>query len=358
MDKVFHCIKYRNILIGTINFTSSGQIRTNLANYRTRAIKNRMACFCTTSPNERLFASKQLDGWQDFYTDKGDKLFIAPQCRIARDLFRNSGYKITRDRENADRVVIPALPIEKQFLYFDVVMYDTESSSLYLLTVNRNEEYRRNLGTFSENDFQNVKFYFDNNFNFGNIQWFQDNFCDKAICEFLPQYEDYKSILTGQLSKDYVFEQNVEVDCPIEINLDTLHVWKYCKDEEILAKAICNSNWKDYPALLCVFLEEKCPHIEYFGGRNTKLVLDQIGYDRNMNLDSMLADRTIEPKDWNLLQDYIMDELGVSESGGYIDRESANENKQCLKLVRDRRVVAPLKINTPLLYENISSMLK
>jgi hypothetical protein len=132
-------------------------------------------------------------------------------------------------------------------------------------------------------------------------------------------------------------------------------LWERRTDYNLLTKTICASDWKDYPVTLCYLIAKHQSGLAFFVDDKMKFVLDQIGYSKRKSFKDMIAGRVIEPKDWNMLQSYLLDKLGVPDSGGFIATHMLRANGISIDsgLLRTKVAVAPLKIDTPQTYENI-----
>ena len=114
----------------------------------------------------------------------------------------------------------------------------------------------------------------------------------------------------------------------------------------MLAKAICQSNWQEYPATLCLFLK-KHPNFYTSSNTNFQLIAYQINY-ANGSFASLWNGKTIQPKDWNLLQAWCMHKLNAPEEGGIVNKDLfRNTSNDVKNLIRRATVVKPLYITTP-----------
>lgn len=355
---MFYVEKYSHLYIGTITLhnssygTESYYARVGMSEHAGQAIRNKMACFSFTERDPAIpFLSKRARN----YCNVGEKFFISSKCKTSRDLFRTSGYKIVRDRENADKTILRALPHVKArtTFVFDLAVRNC-NNDLMLLTVKK--EYDDNWTEITAAELAAIKYHFDSSSSI-----IGDGVFPKTKATLLPIDDDYEKYLSSDISyftsHPFMFELDVPLSCPVEINLETLSLWKHCYDNELIAKAICNSNWQKYPCTLACFLSEEKTMIKYFGGANFKMILDQIGFDPYSSLSHILSGRIIEPDDWNLLQAYIMDKAGVPENGGYVSTDHPEITEDYLQLSRKRYVVAPLRLSAPMTFENIQSLL-
>ena len=345
--------EYDKILIGTLKIDSQGNVSNSMSYFnRGREYKHKLACFLPTGRGVSLascFIEGKLRTWP---SSDWKRVYISSDCRTPRDLIRNSGYKIVRDASAAQMTVIPALEYNTPKLYYDLLAYDSSDKSLMLFTVNRWDNIASNsIYNTDEYVFEKLKEFL---LGFkGNIEIYQTDIKDKAIVQFLPKYKEYREILDEMHSgRIYVSETRLKIDAPTKISVETLTVWKNYSDFELLAKSICNSDWKDYPITLLVFLSIEFPTIYLYGGDAMKLVLKQIGFERYSSLNGILKDREVTPKDWDMLQDYIMSLLGISGNGGFVSFAKMREESEYERFIKRKMAVGTIRIDTPQLISN------
>lgn len=92
-----------------------------------------------------------------------------------------------------------------------------------------------------------------------------------------------------------------------------------------------------------------------------RLVVEQIGLPTDSSyydFDALIKDRVIEPDDLAMLQGWLMYELNLPEQGGYVSSDRFNNiiSNHLKPFIRCRYVVAPMKIDTPLLASQIIEM--
>ena len=349
-------IDYNELLIGTLRISPYDYISETYGVYRSREARNKLACF-TTEDDGRDLASDELSCLVGAINiTPSARLFVTSKVRTARDLFRNSNYQIVRDPERADYVVIPELPTCCLELMYDVAVLDNRSNALCLYSVERPSRMRTSqTNEFNDKDFELIKEHFKER----DVTIFGDGIKDGARVQFLPKIEEYKDMLLDVYpNRKYIFENDVTLTCPITISPEILELWSHYTEADLLAKAICNSDWKKYPFTLLYFLlKEKDEYaMQYCGGTNFKLVLDTIGYDRYTSFNTVVSGRSVEPDDWNMLQDYLMHKLHLPEMGGYITPQQYKDLEDYRKLLPFRVAVKPMKISSPIQYENLLTM--
>lgn len=357
----FAVVEYKELFTGHITFKRNGMINFAHDSVTMRDAVRKMACFRLSG--DEYGARSYIDYNMDCAAPK--KLYICPECRTPRDLFRNTGYKIVRDKESADAIVVPDASVINCMIQFaNVAFLDKENLRLYLYTANKDwMPLSDNDVRIEDGDLDKIKKAYLSNYG-------KDLSSDKYECffsevqkrfpvEFLPIIQEYKEILTGTRPKNYKYlsEGEIYINCPTEITPETLSIWHKTSDYNILANSIAASNWRDYPVTLFMFVSIFKPNVSHYGGQKFKLVLDSIGYNYYESIDKLLLGRIIQPDDWNMFQEFLMTYLGVPEDGGFGKKKGGPENN-VLKYVRSRIAIKPLKINTPTSWENIKEMLK
>ena len=280
---------------------------------------------------------------------KTERIFVSGDCKTNRDLFRNTGYKITRDKQNAEAIIFPALPQYYDMFQVnaDVAAYDPASESLYLFVMTN---------AYGQT---NPKVSFDDTAKLAVTEFFTEQgmevvfVCYTRRAYFMRPCEEWREILEERKVRDsygytidYISETRLPLDLPIDINLETLQIWENERDSDMLAKAICQSNWQEYPATLCLFLKK---HPNFYSSSNTnfQLITYQINY-ANGSFGSLWSGKTIQPKDWNLLQAWCLHKLNAPEEGGIVNKDLFRNTSNDVKtLVRRATIVKPLYITTP-----------
>lgn len=345
----FKLIDYNQLRVGHINFTGETRFTDSSTQYRSYPIRNGIACLGYGPHGEP--AKYYLSSRACYYTPVASKLFISKDVKTARDLFRNSGYTIVRDIEKSDVVVVPAVREDYQQFVYEVAAYDPQTSNLYLYTVNRNENVRRRYYTSLDGDFDAIKSTFEAR---GWAVLSED--IEGSTCNIVQNCNEYREILLNTYpQRHYVSETRIPLDSPVTISPETLLLWSRYTDMRLLAKAICASDWKEYPFTVLMMILYEQGAVVYSGGENMKLVLQQIGYNPNASTSKMILGRTVTPKDWNMLQSYIMKKMGIPETGGFCNFSALNGYSD---IIKKKVAVAPMTIDTPQLTDNLFTLNK
>ena len=350
----YHTIEFTELNIGSITLNSYGGVYgVGSSRYAARGLNSgKMAAYSELSSG---YTPKQyiLNTCYHFTPRQGDSIYISKNCKTNRDLYRNSGYKIVLDPEKAKFTIIPDLANNLPEFYYDILVYDYNKKSIYLFTIHKNGYSGIDIKDISEDDERCILAHF----NARNLEVISNGIQLNSKLYVLHECDEYNDILySAHSGRVYVRESTVNFTLPVDISVETLQLWGKSKDYDMLTQSICNSNWREYPFTLCMFMSAYHSFLPYYGNASFKNVLDQIGYEKGCRIADMFSGRDINPKDWNLAQSFIMAQLGVSENGGYANLQ--NIPSEIADIIRRRFVVAPLKINAPIRIANAVSLIK
>lgn len=348
MDKAI--IEYSRLYTGSLVFRGYGGIYYADSEVSPLVYRRKLACLGFDKSAQYLI-NEACDVWGP--NKNGESLFVCSDCNTPRDLYRNSGYKIVRDPEKADYVVVQEQKHWLRTFKYDVAFYEPDTKALHLLTVRHNSGIRQFDETVLDDDWEKITLYFAE---LGGDMLLQNDLVKGRACYIIPNYEVYSEILQKTYpNRKYCYEHSVSIDYPTEINMETLKVWEKYSDFNMLAKAIISSNWTEYPATLLVFINNEAKMVQYYGGQAMKDVLNQIGFDKYARTENILEGSVIEPKDWNLLQEWSLYKLGVPKTGGYANMDDGSEYK---RFVREKRACAPLYISSGVEFSNLKAMME
>ena len=290
----------------------------------------------------------------------GEKLYFSSSCKMPRDLFRNSGYSITRDPDAADFTVIPDPEI---FSYpsWSTCAVLRNLGEIYLLDITK-ERYETADSSFLHKNADRIRQYLTKQGY--EILVARDDFYNFDV-RFLPKIQEYKDILLDENNpthtKDYAIDVKIPVNPPTVISTETLLIWKNLASQSdglsLLQNAICSSDWKDYPCTLRYFINEFC----YLRNENIserfRYVLKKIKYTDNGHHNYALDAELVQPKDWNMLQDFLLALLGVGENGGYV-AEGQIGNFALDNFLQKRVAVRPHRISEPMTQGDLQKCMK
>lgn len=346
--------RYTNISDGCLKIDDYNN-RISLSGYEglRRETKNKYACYSDTE-NDQPIVSKLYYSSKISHVTLGAKLYVSSKARISRDTLRNSGYQIVRSPESADYIVIPDVLWDFYTeIKYNILGYQGTADTLYALRWKKHPYSKTK--SITDQDIESVEAYLQAR----GIDILDITNEEKSVT-FLPKVEEFFSLLNNEFpQKRYVQESMVPVDCPTDINVETLSIWKRMKDMNMLAKAICTSNWQQYPFTVLAFLhiEKENSNMRVYGGMDFKRILDNLHYDYYESLDAIMKGTTIAPEDWNMWQSFIFHELGLPETGGLLCEEEFNKIPSFDRdLLRTKVAVAPLKLNAPIEYSTLKDI--
>lgn len=289
----------------------------------------------------------------------GDTLFLSPKSLLPRDHVRNSGYKITIKMDNPDAtVVVPPLK---------TIPSDRSASILAsckdaLLLCDLEQDYiteddndvidpdimEKAIGLI--NDWCQVNYSAN-----ADIIATASKFKEYKTISFVPNVPEYKDILLDTYpGKQYTTDDDVPLVPNATVSVETLEIWKRLTNNNILETSILQSDATEYPLTMAMFLEQEHCCCKYGCSDKFKHFLTKIGFEDHYGRERLV----VTPKDWNMLQKWLMHNLNVDENGGYIPTESLGAlDRDYQPFVRRRYVVAPMYINAPAVVSDLQTLL-
>lgn len=348
-------LDYNDVYSGMLTYSQFGFVKDSCSRLGIQKVRSKRAFFYTD--NETYYPATELRyNMKKFLYDDEKVLFVGSNCKLPRDLYRNSGLKITRDKEKADVYVIPEIKDNYFALNYDILAYNTASKYLYLYSMQTSYYSNNDIQVDEETLFKLAKKLLEDK----GLTIYQDRIYKNAVIQFLPKYDEFVDLVDSVNNVDdmrYMEEVYVPVDSPNTISLETLQTWKYYTDGNMLAKALLASNWHEYPATICCFLERhpKVRPVRGYYGSAFDSLLTSIGFDSYTNPQALLSNRTITPQDWNMLQDFLLSELGLPPEGGWVDNVAWHNGSMTGygNFIKKRVAVAPLKISQDMKFEDL-----
>lgn len=275
----------------------------------------------------------------------GDTLYINSECKISRDVIRQTGYKITINKEKADYVVIPYKHNYTSYAFDilankgdDIFLFQSRKKGFRTLSINKGDIKKQ----LEDMGYTDVVFF------------------DEVVgseCYFIPKFDVYEDIIAnGANGVNYIYQKDLRVKPSVELSVETLNVWKNITDDNIKAKLLATSDCTKYPLTLLYFIHTYWWRYIYgISDAHVKRILDIIGYDESQSLTSnMFCRRVVQPDDWNMLTNLILDKVGASEEGGFIADKTFYELDEIERnVLRYRMCVAPFYIKEPMDTETI-----
>ena len=283
----------------------------------------------------------------------GDKVYISKKSKISRDLVRKA-YDITLSKDNADWIVIP------EVVEFDVrvvnLVIDLGDGELALVNIN---DTRKGLDYNDKSRLTLVlsDFGFNTLTESGNVLFMSKN---AKTLYLIPKVEEYVDILSSSAAR-YISDAMLPLKPDAAVSIETLDIWRRLikSDFDLFEKSLLNSDVRDYPFTLTLFMENEDHQRRYFSEKPLEMLRQMGLMDRGQNdintirvSDWNRNARIISQKDWDMSQKWLMYNYGVDMTGGFSDKA---RNRYALKgeLVRMRVAVAPIKIDHPMCLNDI-----
>lgn len=338
MNAIIHT--YKEVYMDDIRLYSDGHCSPlNSYKYHIREVINKMACFVEDGD----LLSQVYEETEDTSFAPGSSLFVASECKIGRDTYRNSGYSITRDRGKANAIVVP--DIKNTYFHWvncNIVAYDEAKDELHLVSM-RKSGYAND--SIELEDIARVRKYLAETLNM------KPDCADVANLKvwFIPKCDDLAALMKGTgLSVPYCQESMVPIQASTQISPETLVFWENINDENLLTRTICQSDWCDYPVTLLVFLIAFKQNRNWynFANQDFRRILNAIGYQAYRDLRYSITNNVvISPKDYAMLQSYLFYRYGVPETGGNMMAHKFSEVPDSLEsLMRRTVLVKPMTI--------------
>ena len=283
----------------------------------------------------------------------GDKVYISKKSKISRDLVRKA-YDITLSKDKADWIVIPEVTMFHKRIVNLVL--DLGNDELALVNIN---DTRKGL---DQDDKSGLKLVlsdcgFNSLLESGNVL-FASN--EARTLYLIPKIEEYVDILSSSPAR-YISDALLPLKPDVTVSIETLDIWRRLikSDFEMFEKSILNSDVRDYPFTLTLFLETEYHKKRHFSDKPLEMLRQMGVMGRGYNdINSIrvsnwaLSNKTISQKDWEMSQKWLMYNYGVDMTGGFSDKVT---NRYALhgELVRRRVAVAPIKINHPMCFTEI-----
>lgn len=273
----------------------------------------------------------------------GDKVYISKKSKISRDLVRKA-YDITLSKDKADWIVIPEVTMFHKRIVNLVL--DLGDGKLALVHIN---DIRKGLELDDKSGLKLVlsDCGFDTLLESENVLFASK---DGRELYFIPKVDEYVDILTSSSAR-YISDSLLPLKPDVTVSIETLDIWRRLikSDFELFEKSILNSDVRDYPFTLTLFMENEEHQRRYFSDKPLEM-LRQMGLmakgsnDINTIRVSDWYTKMISQKDWNMSQKWLMYNYGVDMTGGFSDNV---RNRYALnaELVRRRVAVAPIKID-------------
>lgn len=333
---------YKEVYTASLTLYADGNVRIdNKFAQHVQGTINKMAC--VNMDNDWDLISLLAGETNNSSIAPGSSLYVASECKAARDTFRNSGYSITRSPDKADVIVVPDVKADNYYsLTYNIVGYDEENENLYLYHV---EKPGYLISQLSTQDIAQIRKYLRSR---GVEPCEIDR--ERVRIWFLPKCGEIRNILEGNTLSNipYLQESSVPIKASTQISPETLMFWENINDANLLVRTICTSDWMDYPVTLLAFLSCFKTGINWYANANNdfRRILKSIGYEGYWSSDYLFTnERSITPKDYEMLQSYIIYRLGIDKNGGLVSAKSFTEIPSALRrLLLHKAALKPMTI--------------
>ena len=357
MDIETKIYTYKEVYTGYLKLYADGSVQRSEREWPHHVLGtiNKMACVNVT--NDWDLVSMLAQDTENPTISPGSTIYVASECKTGRDTFRNSGYSITRSPDKADAIVVPDVNAKSFYSVtgLSLVAYDPEKDELHLYSVSKPGYL---VSQLTDTDLVSLRKYVrDKGFEPLEVNR------EKITVWFIPKCDEIRDILEKRIipNKPYIQESKVPIKASTQISPETLMFWENIDDPNLLTRTICTSDWMDYPVTLYVFLvyfkQAQNSSTNWYGYANNdfRRILKSIGYEGYVNMDWALnAERMISPKDYEMLQSYLMMHLGLDENGGFISSSAFAKIHKCLRpFLRQRVAVKPMTIPAKMRLEDL-----
>ena len=287
-----------------------------------------------------------------FVPSFGDKVYISKKSKISRDLVRKA-YDITLSKDKADWIVIPE--VEEFNVRIVNLVLNLGNGELALVNIN---DTRKDLDNADKSWLTLVLS--DCGFN-TLLESENVLFASKEpkTLYLIPKVEEYVDILSSSSAR-YISDAILPLKPDVTVSVETLDIWRRLikTDFDLFEKSILNSDARDYPFTLTLFLRYEEHQRRYFSEKPLTMlrqmgVMDKGTNDINTIMVSDWTAKMISQKDWDMSQKWVMYNYGVPDSGGFTDRTNKPYYRAYLDLVRAKLAVAPIKIDHPMCLKEI-----
>ena len=321
--------------------------------YSSRRLKSHPWIFYNTTrydntPYQRIKYACYLT--QSYSNMAGSTLFVSKDSKLSRDLLRNSGYKITYSKNKADYVIVPVVS-EEDFIEWDadIIIKNAFTNDVYLGTINNPCNYAIDPERYVESLANEILVHKSD------LEYFILPGKLRFPVWGVKDIDEYTGILRGE-SALYISDMDIPIVPSNTLSVETLDMWRRLaasNDITLLEKSILNSDAKEYPFTLFQFMTLE-PDVKYrIFGNGIRWLLKSLG----LNTYGYFPDNImIQPKDVNLLNDWIVYRLGLPATGGFL--VNASNYKAYADLTRARLAVAPINVKEPITYSNYKNLVK
>ena len=312
-----------------------------------KSSQGRMACVDALNADSPNFITR----WKTRYTSKpkeGDTLYVSSGSKIPRDLLRNSGYKITRDKDKADYVVIPEAETQSSYKGYICALRDGGCFEWYDLRDNHTSDNIRPTGLQLDIIERRLKE------QFSPIEVYKS--VEGIKLTFTKDITEHEELFTGRAAK-YVLDTQVALVPSTTINPENLDIIARMPEFNAKMKILMSSDFQKYPYTMCKFFENTLAlDYGYKYGDQVNWMMKAVHYDQYDGRGCY--PQLVEPEDYNMLQDWIFYQLGVSGNAGLISPGKVGDLRTGYReSILRKTAVKKLKIDQPMSEESLKSLI-
>lgn len=325
--------------------------------------RGKTAYVCEDDKEADLVSYINCAGYNNLWPSKASNtVFVSSESTLPRDALRNSGYKITRDIFNADYAIIPSPKACTEYAFNIIATYkdeedDKNTACIYTISfVDRNMSH-----VIDETKREAIKGMIakDIELDADKIDFICANDLSQKRIWFLPKCEEYEMIATnekGVISGDWITDDRVELTPSINISIETLITWAAADSDDLLRKAIMQSDWKKYPFTVCSFLAAEN---QYINGGNGYFrdILGAIHFNE-FNESKIMTDVTISPEDYKMAAAWAMYRFGAEENGVVKNPLDGRQKAIYSMFLAKRTIIKPIPMQNSLSFENVINSAK
>lgn len=257
------------------------------------------------------------------------KAYVSSIASTPREIIRKT-YDIARSPSTADIIVLPAKEHNFEnwrsgyYVKLDVVENGNPKTYFYNISLRfvnpqtgKIEEYASSVATENFLDL-----YFDSSIKNhiirsqvqSSMQFKGTSYARNALNMY--KWDDAMAIVFDNTLADpnkfYVIEDELPMEMPNKISVDSLIALYHCKEEDLVEKTLIGCNWKDYPFTIYQIADYKevrtfCRSRTFGRSKAYKTFSEKV---RSMAYSSMIT-----PQDYNMFQDFVFRLLGVNGQG-------------------------------------------
>lgn len=278
----------------------------------------------------------------------GDTLFVSSGSKIPRDLLRNSGYKITRNKDQADYIVV-SIP-ENQYPTSCCICGMNDSESFFIIHITdavNGEDFAP-----SDQEMDNIISFLNNDVGITQITT-----STKGLkVYFIRDNQEHEEIL-NKSQKKYCLDSDIQLTPSTTISPENLNIIWNLSDYQAKFKILMGSDFHKYPYTICLFLKnEMGVDYGFKYGESVNWFMKTIGYDE---FENSKYSKLITPEDFDMLQNWILYQLNMTDSGlvkiDKLDRNLLYDYKQFLAY---KYAVRKLSIDHPMKEDNLKALIK